>query len=260
MSLAPLRKEDLTAALRAVGIQAGDGLLVHSALQMLGHPEGGLEMYLDVLLELLGPAGTIAVPAFTFTFHKGEPYDPDTTPSKGMGSFSEFVRQHPEARRTPHPMQPLSILGLHADDLSNRDTPSAFDDDSALDRMLQLDFKLLLLGADIQAASIVHHSEQRARVPYRYWKDFTGNVKVRGEWQQRTYRMFVRDLQIDPALRLSPIQKGMEARRQWHEQPLNYGVIACCKLRDFVSVAGALLSKDPWALVANKPKAVGIAT
>jgi aminoglycoside 3-N-acetyltransferase len=258
VSLAVLHREDLIATLQAVGVKRGDGLLVHSALQVLGHPAGGLQMYLDVLQETIGSDGTIAVPTFTFTFHKGEDYDPDTTPSKGMGSFSEFVRAHPQSKRTSHPMQPLSILGFHANELVRRDTLSAFDDGSAFDRMLQLEFKLLLLGADIQAASIVHYSEQRADVPYRYWKEFTGRVKQDGDWHQRTYRMYVRDLQIDAELRLLPIQKVLETRKQWRSCPLNYGAIACCKMRDFVSSTNSLLSRDPWALVASKPQEIGI--
>ena len=33
------------AALQDLGIQPGDGLLVHSAVQFLGQPEGGVGMY-----------------------------------------------------------------------------------------------------------------------------------------------------------------------------------------------------------------------
>ena len=106
-------------------------------------------------------------------------------------------------------------MGKYADALAALDTPSAFDDGSAFDRMLHLDFKLLLVGANVQAASIVHYSEQRAEVPYRYWKDFSGKIKMDGEWQTKTYRMFVRDLEIDPQLRLKPIEEALKAKGQW---------------------------------------------
>ncbi len=120
--------------------------------------------------------GTLVVPTFNFSFARGESYDPKVTPCEGMGAFSEYIRQHPKALRTPHPMQSLAIIGHSAEDLSGRDTASAFDPGSAFERMLELDFRLLLLGADIQAVSMVHYSEQRAAVPYRYWKDFTGKI------------------------------------------------------------------------------------
>lgn len=251
-----LSQNALTEALRTVGLASGDGLLVHSALQFLGRPAGGVEMYLEVLQDFLGPEGTLAVATFNFGFAQGEEYDPANTPSVGMGAFSELVRQHPEARRSSHPMQSLALLGRHADDLAARDTPSAFDTGSAFERMLELDFKLLLLGAEVQAASIIHYSEQRAHVPYRYWKDFEGRVRRAGQWQTLTYRMFVRDLDLDPVLVLAPVQVALEAKGQWLGAPLNYGHIASCRLKDFVAAADELLAADPWVFVANPPEAV----
>lgn len=244
----------LQESLERIGIQSGDGLLVHSALQLLGRPEGGLPLYWDVIQAVIGEAGTLAVPAFTFVFARGGDYEPAGTPSEGMGVFSEFVRQQPDALRTPHPTQSLAVLGKHAADLADRDTPSAFDDGSAFDRMLELDFKLLLLGAGIQAASMVHYSEQRAEVPYRYWKEFSGRVKTASGWETRRYRMFVRDLDLDPQLRLAPIQAVLESRGQWRGQRLNFGVLAACRLRDFVTATDDLLAEDPWTLVANRPE------
>jgi len=252
VAIPKLTQPQLEEALRDVGVQTGDGLLVHSALQFLGRPEPEESIYLAALQRVLGSSGTIAVPAFNFAFARGEDYDPAATPSHGMGVFSELVRRHPAARRTPHPMQSLALLGARAAELTALDTPSAFDDGSAFDRMLALDFKLLLLGADIQAASIVHYSEQRAALPYRYWKDFTGRVREEGEWQERSCRMFVRDLEADPELTLAPIQAALEAAGQWRSVPLNLGVLSLCSLRNFVAAADALLAADPWALVGNK--------
>jgi aminoglycoside 3-N-acetyltransferase len=264
-------KQQIIEALRQVGIQPGDGLLVHSAIQFLGKPAGGVGMYLEALCEMtncelgirnnvplnfpvLIPksqflTGTLAVPTFTFAFARGEPYDPQATPSQGMGAFSEYVRRHPQARRTPHPMQSLAVLGRYADDLASRDTPSAFDPGSAFERMLALDFKLLLLGADVQAVSMVHYSEQRAGVPYRYWKEFSGQVKTSNGWEMRTYRMFARDLHLNPQLHLHPIQELLEQRGKWRCVKLNYGQVASCRLVDFVAAADDLIAQNPWALV-----------
>jgi aminoglycoside 3-N-acetyltransferase len=254
MPLPDLTHAQFAEALNVVTVQSGDGLLVHSALQLLGRPDGGLEMVLEALLEAVGSEGTIAVPTFPFTFNRGIDYDPANTPSKGMGAFSEFVRQQPDALRTSHPMQSLAVIGKQAADLARRDTLSAFGDGSAFDRMVQLGFKLLLLGADIQAASIVHYSEQRANVPYRYWKDFSGRIKLEGQWQPRTYRMFVRDLKLNPELKLTPIQRSLDSMNLWHSYPLNFGEVACCRLMDFVAATDTLLAADPWALVANRPE------
>lgn len=252
----PVRQEDVIACLEAVGIQPGDGLLVHSALQYLGQPEGGLEMYLQAILAVIGAGGTLVVPTFNFGFARGQPFDLHNTPAEGMGAFSEYVRQRPGARRTPHPMQSVAVIGRWAEDLAGRDTASAFDPGSAFEYMWELDragtnpFKLLLLGADIAASSIFHLVEQRCRAPYRYWKEFSGPVRVDGErWETRTYRMYVRNLELNPILTARPVQALLEERGQWRVAPLNYGRVVACRLQDFVAAVEHFLLADPWSLV-----------
>ena len=133
------------------------------------------------------------------------------------------------------------------------DTPSAFDPGSAFERMIELDFDLLLLGSDIQAVSLIHYSEQRYQVPYRYWKDFQGIVQTPAGLEKRSYRMYVRDLEIDPQLTLRPVQLVLEERGQWQTTTINYGKIASCRMRDFIDVLDEFLRHDPWSLVMNRP-------
>ena len=246
--------EQIETMLTALGVRRGDGLLVHSAIQYLGKPVEGPQIYLDVILEMLGSEGTLAAPTFNFEFANGQPYDPLQTPSIGMGVFSELVRCHPLARRTLHPMQSISVIGRHRDELVALDMPCAFDPGSAFERMLELDFKLLLLGAEVQATSMVHYCEQRASVPYRHWKDFDGTVIFDNVPEKRTYRMFVRDLQINPQLELLPIEKKLRECGQWSEVALNYGKMAMCSLKDFVTATDELLQGDPWILIKNRPE------
>ncbi len=247
-------KNQVIACLEEIGVQPGDGLLTHSAIQFLGRPIGGAGMYMEAIMEVIGPQGTLVVPTFNFGFARGEPYDPEETPSQGMGAFSEYVRQRPQARRTSHPMQSVSVIGYYAADLAERDTPSAFDPGSAFERMLALDFKLLLLGAHVSATSIYHISEQHNRVPYRYWKDFSGLVRSPSGWEERAYRMYVRDLDLDPKTTADPVQERMEANDQWRSVALNYGRIATCRLKDFVATVDHFLTRDPWSLVTNRPE------
>jgi aminoglycoside 3-N-acetyltransferase len=267
-------REQIVEALQAVGINPGDGLLVHSAIHFLGRPAGGVAMYYQALWAVLegrtpveGESGrfpknashpmvkgTLAVPTFNFDFAEGQPYDPQNTPSKGMGVFSEYVRELPQSHRTSHPMQSLAVVGRHAEDLAGRDTPSAFDPGSAFERMLELDFKLVLLGADVQAVSLLHYSEQRARVPYRYWKEFSGRVRTPAGWEQRTYRMFVRDRDLDPHIELYQVEETLKTRGQWSQVEVNYGQISACRLGDFVTAVDQFLARDSWSLVVNKPQ------
>lgn len=248
MPIKILTSQLFTSRLEQIGINPGDGLLIHSAIQFLGQPDGGIEMIFQCLKNLLTNGGTIAVPTFNFDFAKGVEFKIKETPSKGMGVFSEFIRLHPGSLRTHHPLQSIAINGFHAVDIAKRDTLCAFDDGSAFERMLDLDFKCLLLGANINACSIIHYSEQRANVPYRYWKNFSGFM----DGKYATYRMFVRDLELNPLLDLTPIKARLMEQRLWNEVQINYGILASFKLQDFCNSADEFLSNDPFCLLSNR--------
>jgi aminoglycoside 3-N-acetyltransferase len=256
MALNEITREQIEDSLLKLGINKGDGLLIHSALHVLGRPVGGIEVYWQTLQDILGAEGTIAVPTFNFAFARGDDYDPLTTPSKNMGVFSEYVRKLISAKRTTHPLQSLAVAGKFADDLAARDPQDAFEAEGPFDRMLGLDFKLLLIGAEVQATSMVHYSEQHMQVPYRYWKAFTGQYNIGGDWQSKTYKMYVRDLEVDPHMRLLPIQTLLEKKNQWQAVKLNYGYISTCTLADFKAATDELLADDPWAVVGNKAEAL----
>ena len=244
-------------SLQAVGLKRGDGVMVHSATQFLGVPEGGAGMYYEALRDVLGldnGTGTLVAPTFNFGFAHGQPFDQKNTPSDQMGAVSEYIRLLPEARRSPHPLHSVAVVGRYADELASIDTSGAFDPGSVFEHMVELDFKLLLLGADVYYTTMIHYCERRAQVPYRYWKDFTGEVSLEGcPPQTRTYRMFARDLEFNPDVNATPVRLELERRGLWASVDLNYGKVASCRFRDFVAAAEDLLAADPWVLVVNRP-------
>src|SRR5438445_7962273 len=100
-------RADLVAGLRAIGIEPGGIIQVHSSLSRLGYVEGGAETVVDALLEVVGPEGTVMVP--TFNHGAAEIYDTATTPSVN-GAVTEALRRRPEARRSLHPTHPYAAI------------------------------------------------------------------------------------------------------------------------------------------------------
>lgn len=244
-----LNAQTLEAVLRDLGLGAGDRLLVHSSVEVLGWPEGGVEMYLDTLQRIIGADGTIVVPTFTFSFCTGAPFDLNATPSENMGVFTELVRTHPHALRTHHPMQSMAVLGRDAERLAGMKTASAYGEGSAWAALPEMGYKMLLLGARPQSAAIIHVCEERANVPYRYWKDFTGPAAFGGESATVTYPMFVRNLDADADIDEDRVRVRMIENGAWAETPVNAGVVATCDLKAYVDTALAMLDEDPYALV-----------
>ena len=54
--------QQLVADLRAIGIQEGDSLLVHSSFKSMGHIEGGIATLIAAFRHVLGETGTLILP------------------------------------------------------------------------------------------------------------------------------------------------------------------------------------------------------
>ena len=113
---APRTRESLAADLRAAGMQTGMTVLVHASLSALGWVAGGPVTVIQALFDAVGPTGN-AGHAGTFgpTHRSGQmagaagagqlgssrsgrmlpAYDPQTTPTRGMGAIAELFRTWP---------------------------------------------------------------------------------------------------------------------------------------------------------------------
>jgi aminoglycoside N3'-acetyltransferase len=245
-------ENEIRTALSACGIGPGDNVLVHGSLMHLGRMHGvsGSDLaarHFEALRATLGENGTIAVPSFTFAFCRGNAFVPQTSPSEGMGVFSEYVRTQPGARRSAHPMQSVAAIGPAAAVICGAETRSSFDPGGPFDTMVKMGAKGLLLGAPMQSFSLVHLAEERCAVPYRYWKEFTAPY---GEPSTpRSFAMYVRDLDLDPRLELSRIEDVLSADGLIRVAELGGGHLKAFALSDFLDVTLRKLQVDPaWLL------------
>jgi len=149
--------------LRALGLEEGDQVVVHSSLRAVGPVEGGADTVVDALLEVLGPAGLLVAPTFTYTTER---FDPAVEPGR-TGAIAEAVRLRPSAIRSLHPTHSVAALGAGAEELcANHEDISATDVDSPLDRLARADGHVLLLGVGHIANTTVHVGEFHARASY----------------------------------------------------------------------------------------------
>jgi aminoglycoside 3-N-acetyltransferase len=149
--------------LRALGLAAGDRVVVHSSLRAVGHVPGGAETVVDALLEVLGPEGLLVFPAFTYTTAR---FDPAIEPGR-TGAIAEAARLRPGAVRSLHPTHSVAALGSGARELcANHEDVAGTDIDSPLDRLARAGGFVLLLGVGHIANTTVHVGEFRAGAPY----------------------------------------------------------------------------------------------
>jgi len=179
-------RSGLAEALARLGVGSGDTLLVHSSLKALGWVPGGSLAVVQALLDAVGGSGTLVVP--TQTGENSDPagwsrppvppawwpviraespgFDPERTPSTGMGAIPEQVRTWPGARRSAHPQTSFAALGRHAEDVvAVHDLDSQCGERSPLAALERLGASVLLLGAGFGSCTSFHLAEYRVAGP-----------------------------------------------------------------------------------------------
>lgn len=174
----PQTQEMIGEALRVLGLPRGAIVFVHSSMSSIGYVEGGAEAVVDAFLQVLGPAGTLAVPTFTFTHSRSaDPiFDPASDPSE-MGRLTEETRTRPGARRSRHLLHSVAALGAHAKEIAASHGPSAWADDGPFWKLHELDAHILLLGVPYLRCTFFHLMEQLVRVPYRQWREVEAQIR-----------------------------------------------------------------------------------
>jgi aminoglycoside 3-N-acetyltransferase len=184
----PLTVESLAEQFAICGLAAGQTVLVHSAMSKLGWVAGGPEAVILALLRVLGPQGTLMMPAHTTQntdpAHWRNPpvpaswvpvirahtpaYNPITTPTREMGAIAEVFRTWPGTIRSAHPIGSFAALGPNAADLTaDHRLDDMFGDSSPLGKLYALDGSVLLLGVGHDNNTSLHLAENRATWPGR---------------------------------------------------------------------------------------------
>ncbi|MBT3336637.1 MAG: AAC(3) family N-acetyltransferase [Anaerolineae bacterium] len=196
---------------RAIGVDSGDTLLVHSSYKSFGGVDGGPQTVIDALLDVLGADGTLVMPTFNFDFCKGADWDVRETPSQ-MGFMTNLVRQDARATRVFHPIYSFAVIGKHAQAFGALRDKSSYGANSAFAKLRELDGKIMVVGLSYNdSMTFFHHVEEMEGVDYRYLKDFTGNITDwEGNTSVDTYQMLVRDLDMGVQTMVDPMGYRLE--------------------------------------------------
>ncbi len=156
--------------------------MVHASLKAIGEVEGGPAAIVEAVRDSVGPAGTVM--AFVswdrspYSETLGEnrlsaeerdlwpAYDPgDAGSYRGFGVLNQFIVAHPQAHRSRHPDASMVAIGLHAEFLvADHRLGQAYGPGSPLERFLAVDGKVLLLGASLDAVTVLHYAEAIAEI------------------------------------------------------------------------------------------------
>jgi len=158
-------KEDLC----LLGISKGDSVLIHSSYKSMGGLEGGIETLVNALLSVIGERGTLIAPTLTYrdVSVDNPVFDYINTPSC-VGAISEFIRLHPDSKRSIHPTHSCAAIGYKTDYFvkghENDRTPIG--KNSPFYKLMQDGGKILMLGCGLARNTSCHGIEEKVGVSY----------------------------------------------------------------------------------------------
>ncbi|MGD8239884.1 MAG: AAC(3) family N-acetyltransferase [Armatimonadota bacterium] len=162
--------EDMARDFAALGLRAGDMVMVHSSLSSIGYVVGAADAVIDALLQVVGERGTVIMPSLVrggmSTEERFEIWDIEKSPSD-VGRITEVFRQRPESIRSWHPTHAVSAIGPLARELtkdhkhaSGRPSPwhdAAFAAGSPWEKMCDLGARYMFLGTDYPTCTLFHY-------------------------------------------------------------------------------------------------------
>jgi aminoglycoside 3-N-acetyltransferase len=182
--------------LRAMGIAAGDTVLMHSAFRVFNGFAGLPDQVIAGVLHVLGESGTLVMVSLPYTgstaayLQAGVPFDARHTRS-AMGVITEIFRQKPGVVRSLNPAHPVLASGPAAPWLvaDHEHTLYSCGKGSPFEKLLQVQAKALLFDVPLRNLTFLHHVKDRFQdtLPVNLYEekpvesvviDASGNAKV----------------------------------------------------------------------------------
>jgi aminoglycoside N3'-acetyltransferase len=158
-------QQAITEQIRALGVQAGSVVMVHTSMRKVGPVEGGAQGLLDALRAALTNEGTLLM---VLSADTDQPFDArhSKVDTEDMGVFAEVFRTFPGVRVNDHAANRSAALGtdaayfLEPTPLYDYHGPG-----SVLERFTKRDGLVLRLGAHVDRVTLTHYAEYLAEVP-----------------------------------------------------------------------------------------------
>lgn len=197
-----LGMDELVAGWRKAGVGEGMALMVHASLSALGRVDGGAATVVASLREAVGPAGTVAVPAFTWEVadpdpaHVGAPdpavaarraavplFRPGLQVTRALGAVPEALRSLPDSVRSGHPQASVAAVGARAAEVTaGQSLGFALGRTSPFGRLHDLGAHILLIGVGHNRNSFLHYVESLVPRPRLKVRRFPMEVAGERVW------------------------------------------------------------------------------
>ena len=252
-------KAKYVAALRALGIQAGDCCYCHADMTPFMRGKDRQREIIGAWAEALEEAlpsdtATMILPTFCWDFYHGKVYDPATTPCN-TGCLNETLRRRPEYARTKHPVFSHIVRGKRTNTFLETGM-DAFGLSSVFGRLNGIRSKILFIGVPFyKCCTFVHFIEQLWGVPYREPRYFTGKVCEHGRISEVRCSHYARPADGSVVADFVPLETLLRNENYLSEVEVDGGKIGVVDAGYVFQAARKLLSENVESLIERKAKA-----
>lgn len=162
-------KQDITDAMRRLGVTQGDLLMVHSSYKSLGPVEGGADAVIGGIEAALGKEGTLAFATLCQTDAKSLRSSWYMDKPTDVGYLNEYFRKLLYVYRSNHPSHSAAARGKQAYELTFEHTAygyhlspwgnDLFAESSPWAKLYRMQGKILLLGCGSRPITMKHYVE-----------------------------------------------------------------------------------------------------
>lgn len=246
-----LTAENISESLLSVVAPDDQFVMMHSSLRAFGIPPKSVSDGLLAAINRLTETGvTFAIPAFTFNFcSEGIYHFRDSKPE--TGSFATIAMSLPNAQRSPNAIFSFIVCGPRQQDLIDCQSNTTWGDGSPFSLFEEEPSSIVMVGCDWNRCTHVHLYEEKAKVPYRYYKDFAGTADYGSGAFETSARMFVRNLSLQAENDFHPAINGLRAAGAVRSAKIGTSQIEAVSVADLGRTVSSMLADDPWALVEN---------
>jgi aminopeptidase-like protein/aminoglycoside N3'-acetyltransferase len=250
-------RTDLVNGLKLTGLCPGDIVFFQVSHLSLGQVECGssekevCELLYSAMREVIGPEGTMLLPAFSFSFCRNEDFDIQGTSSiQGTWSssreFLEYFRRLEGVVRSADPILSVAGLGPRADELLTRLPNTSYGKDCLHERLVKSGGKICGIGVGLAEASFLHYVEEAVGVPFRYKKLFTGRIGQNGKLSKQGWISSVAIGATNGFPNGTRLEKMARSEGRCRVADVGMGEVVSINCRSFYELISREVTRDPW--------------
>ena len=246
--------EDIVKALHNVGIDYGDNIFIHSNIGFFGRLDGANDgesyyrIFKDAIFKVIGDAGTLVVPTFSYSFCWSEVFDKENT-SGICGIFSEMLRMDSQSLRSDDANFSIAAIGKNAEYFTKNAPAHSFWEKSFWERFLKCDGKFCNFNYD-SASTFIHYVEKLIDVEYRYDKIFPGKFVSNSKEIDGIFYHFVYDLdKPENSPNFTKFDKCAKELGKAKIADLGRGQIVSISAKDTLELIKKEINKNPEFLI-----------